>query len=249
MRKQLLFLLLFITSSTIAAQIVNGIVYDAESTIKGVKVLNVTQKTVTATNGSGEFSLKAKVTDTIYFESLFHEPKFAIVTKDYFESTFVFEMTTIVNELDEVFIKDKPKAKQFEGEAYNENMNKIIALDKKAEPQKYNATPKYGLDFIQVFSMIGKLFKKKKNLEPNTLNYKQIKLLFETNSFFNQDMLIQNLKVPKQYQSLFFEFCESKEINESFLNYNKRLELLDKFTDFSQEFLIIIEMAEERKKE
>jgi hypothetical protein len=212
-------------------------------------VLNSTQKTVTATNENGEFSIQAKIADTLYFESLFHKLQFAIVTKAYFEGTYVFELTKVVNQLDEVYLKDKPKAKAFEGEAFNENMQKIINLDKKAEPQKYGATPKYGLDFIQIFGMIGKLFKKKKNLEPNTLNYNQLKLLFETNSFFNQELLLKDLKISPQYQSLFFEFCESKQISESLLNYNKRLELLDKFTDYSQEFLIIVEITEEGKQD
>lgn len=249
MSKQLLFFFLFVGTFSVTAQIINGIIYDSESTIKGVNVLNVTQKTVTATNGSGKFSIKAKVTDTLYFESLFHKPKFVIVNKDYFKTTYVFELTKIINELDEIFIKDKPKAKRFESEAYNQSMNRIIDLDKKAEPQKYTATPKYGLDFIQVFRVIGKLFKKEKSEIPNTLNYKQLKLLFETNSLFNEQMLSNNLKIPKNYQSLFFEFCESKNIAETFLDYNKRLELLNLFTLYSQEFLIIIEMAEEQKKE
>jgi hypothetical protein len=249
MSKQLLFLFLVTSTFTVTAQIINGIVYDAESTIKGANVLNLTQKRVTATNSSGRFSIKAKVTDTLYFESLFHKPKFAIVDKNYFKTTYVFELTKIINELDEVFIKGKPKAKRFESEAYNQSMNRIIDLDKKAEPQKYTATPKFGLDFIQVFMAIGNLFKKEKSEIPNTLNYKQLKLLFETNSLFNEQMLFNNLKIPKNYQSLFFEFCESKNITEALLDFNKRLELLNLFTLYSQEFLIIIEMAEEQKKE
>lgn len=242
--------LLFLYSITfsVTAQVVNGIVYDAESTVKGVKVLNITQKTVTGTNEIGEFSLKAKVSDTLFFESLFHEPNYAIVSEDYFKSTFVFELKKVVNELDEVYLKDKPKVKQFEGDVYNENMNKIIELDKKKEPQKYNAAPKYGLDFIQVFRMIGKLFKKKKTPEPNTLDYKQLKLLFETNNFFTKKLLTTDLKVPENYHSLFYEFCETKAIKENILDYTKRLELLNLFTLYSQEFLMVIEMSQVQQK-
>ena len=249
MLKRLLFL--FIISSTLFnyAQEVKGIVYDAEATVKGIKVLNITQKTITATNNIGEFSLKAKVSDTLFFESLFHEPKYVIVNKDYFTSTYVFELKKAINQLEEVYIKDQPKAKPFENEAYNANMNEIIALDKKKEPQKYSAAPSYGLDFIQIFGMIGKLFKKKKKPIPYTLDYKKIKLLFETNSYFNKQMLSESFKIPEDYHSLYFEFCETKHIPESLLSYNKKLELLNFFTLYSEEFLLIIEMSETETKD
>ncbi|WP_073086095.1 hypothetical protein [Winogradskyella jejuensis] len=249
MFKNLLLFLFFSFSISLWSQEVNGIVYDAESRVKGVKVLNITQKILTTTNDQGEFTLKAKVSDTLSFQSIFYKPIFTIVKADYFEGTYVFELQKIINELDPVNIKDKPKAKLFGEAAFNANMKQIIALDKKKEPQKYTAAPKYGLDFIQVAKLIGKLFKKKKKPTPNTITYNQYKLLFETNNFFTKKMLTEDLKVPEQYQSLFYEFLESKSILESKLDYNQRLILLDDFTQYAQEFIIIVEMAEEEVKD
>ena len=158
-------------------------------------------------------------------------------------------MQKIINELDAVNIKDKPKEKLFGEKAFNANLKEVIATDKKKEPQKYNAAPKYGLDFIQVAKLIGKLFKKKKKEIPNTITYNQYKLLFEENIFFTKKMLTESLNIQEKYHSLFYEFLETKNILESKLDYKKRLILLDDFTLYSQEFLIIVEMAEEEVKD
>lgn len=246
MHKQLLFLFFLTISFFITAQTINGIVYDAESTVKGVRVLNITQKILTATDTKGEFKIKAKVSDTIFFESLFHKPKYVVVSKDYFESVYVFELTKAVNELDEVLLKDKPKTKEFEEEAFNKSLNEIIALDKKKDPVKYTPAPKYGADIFQIVGLVGKLFKKKKIPVPKKISYNQLVKLFETNTFFTQNILVNDLKIQKELQSLYFEFCESKEIEERFLNYKSRVELLDLFVQYSEEFLLLVEMAKDK---
>lgn len=249
MFKNLLSIVLLITISTSFAQNIKGIVYDAESRLEGVKVLNITQKTLTTTNAQGEFSLGAKTGDTLAFQSIFYKPILSIVKPKYFEGLYVFELQKIINELDEVNIKNKPKEKLFGEKAFNANLKQVIAIDKKKEPQKYEAAPKYGLDFIQVAKLVGKLFKKKRKPIPNTITYKQYELLFNGNNFFTKKLLSEDLKVPEKYHSLFYEFLESKSILESKLNYDKRLILLNDFTMHAQEFLIIVEMAEEQAKD
>lgn len=249
MLKRIPFLILVISFSISNSQEVNGIVYDAEARVKGVKVLNITKKILTATNDEGAFSIKANVNDTLTFQSVFYKPIMVIVKPDYFKGTYVFELQKIINELDAVNIKDKPKEKLFGEKAFNANLKEVIAIDKKKEPQKYNAAPKYGLDFIQVANMIGKLFKKKKKPIPNTLKYNQYKLLFAENNFFTKKMLTEDLKIQEKYHSLFYEFLEEKNIPEAKLNYSMRLQLLNDFTMYAQEFLIIVEMAEEKVKD
>lgn len=249
MLKRLLSLALLLYGFSNFGQVVNGIVYDAEARVAGVQVLNITKKIATGTDDKGEFSLKANVSDTLSFQSIFYKPIFVIVKEDYFESTYVFELEKMINDLDAVNIKSKPKAKLFGKEAFNANLKEIIAIDKKKDPQKYTPAPKYGLDFIQVAKMIGKLFKSKKKPPPNTLNYKQYQLLFKDNNFFTKKLLTEDLQVPERYHSLFFEFLETKAIPETKLNYDKRLLLLNDFTMYSQEFLIIVEMAEEQVKD
>jgi len=249
MLKKLLSILFFINTLFSFSQEINGIVYDEEARVKGVKVLNITKKILTATNDEGSFVIKANINDTLTFQSVFYKPIMVIVKPDYFEGTYVFELQKIINELDAVNIKDKPKEKLFGEKAFNANLKEVIATDKKKKPLKYTAAPKYGLDFIQVAKLIGKLFKKKKKEIPNTITYNQYKLLFEENNFFTKKMLTESLNIQEKYHSLFYEFLETKNILESKLDYKKRLILLDDFTLYSQEFLIIVEMAEEEVKD
>lgn len=249
MLKKLLLTCSFFVSIIAFCQEINGVIYDSEARIEGVKVLNITQKTLTVTNKDGEFVLRANVLDTLSFQSIFYRPVQVIVKPDYFDGVFVFELQKIINELDEVNIKDKPKEKLFGEKAFNANLKEVIETDKKKEVQQYTPAPKYGLDFIRVAKFIGKLFKKNKTPVPNTLSYNQYKLLFEENNFFTKKMLTEDLKVPEQYHSLFFEFLEEKAIPENKLNYNLRLQLLNDFTMYSEEFLILVEMAEERVKD
>ena len=235
--------------TTLNAQEINGIVYDAEAVVKGVKVLNISKKILTTTNDSGEFKLKANVRDTLSFQSVFYKPIFVIVNEDYFEGTYVFELQKIINELEAVNIASKPKPLVFAEDKYNQSLDEIITKDKEDRDINVNGAPKYGMDFIAIAKLIGGLFKKKKNNIPNTLKYDQLKQLFEKNPFFSQTLLTNVLKIPERYHSLFFEFCETKNIPEYKLNYDSRLILLDDFNLYANEFKVIVEMAEEQTKE
>jgi len=232
-------------NQTTISKKIRGIVYDAETTVKGAKVLNITRERTIYTDENGEFEIVASVNDTLYFESLFHHPKYVSVSSEHFESTYVFELKKITNQLDAVKLNSSPKEKVFEEKAFNKNLNDIIELDKKNNPAKYGMMPKHGVDIVQLVSMIGKLFKKKKT-EFKTLTYDQIVTLFETNSFFNQKLLTEDLKIPKDLHSLFFEFCEEKYIEEALLSNDKRLELLNTFMLHSEEFLQIVELSKSK---
>ena len=55
------------------------------ATVKGIKVINKTQNSVTTTDEEGNFLLIAKVSDTITFESLFHHPKNVVLKAYHFK--------------------------------------------------------------------------------------------------------------------------------------------------------------------
>ena len=107
MLKKLLLTCSFFVSVIAFCQEINGVIYDSEARIEGVKVLNITQKILTVTNKNGEFVLRANVLDTLSFQSVFYRPVQVIVKPDYFDGVFVFELQKIINELDEVNIKDR----------------------------------------------------------------------------------------------------------------------------------------------
>lgn len=253
MRYLLLCLTLFVTSLSLSAQILKGKVYDDKTTIKGIKVLNDTQNRVTATDAKGDFTIIAKVSDTLLFESLFHHPKAVVLDASHFEGVAVFELKKIINELDEVEITSEPEQPVFEEETYNLELQNLIKEDIKRNPGLYQSpNSQYGVDFIYLIGQVAKLFKRK-NKKPvyQPITYSQINSLFRKSAFFTDDMVTKDLKIPENRKHLFFEFCAAKQLSSDLLTDKKKMQLLEQLVLNSQLFLILLEEygSEEDKKD
>ncbi|WP_296313171.1 hypothetical protein [Winogradskyella sp. UBA3174] len=252
MRLLLILVLCLSLSFTTSAQTLNGKVYDATTTVNGIKIFNKTQKRLTATDKEGNFDIIAKVNDTIVFESLFHHPKAVVLRSYHFNEIAVFELKKLINELDEVEIKAEPKQPVFKVETYNTELKNIIAEDIKRNPEKYqSAGATYGVDFIYLIGQIGKLFKSKKskyrkNYKP--ISYEQLDSLTIKSYLFNDNLFTKDLKIPLQNKYLFFEFIEAKQISSELLLEKNKMQLLDKLVVNSQLFIILLEQYGNQKK-
>ena len=228
----------------INSQTLRGKVYDSTSTVKNIKVYNETQKRVTATNEKGDFTIVAKVNDTILFESVFYHPK-AIVLKPYhFEDVAIFELKKIINALDEVEIMAEPEQPVFEVKRYNLELQNLIREDIKNNPQKYAPiNTNQGVDFVYLFRKLFDLIKRKKpkKIEETTITYKELAQLIEKSSFFNSDLITKDLKIPEENKYLFLEFCAAKQLSSVLLKESKKMDLLEQFVLNSQLFLILLE--------
>ncbi|WP_225035813.1 hypothetical protein [Winogradskyella sp. SM1960] len=226
------------------AQTLNGKVYDAKGSVKNIKVFNETQKSITLTNTDGDFSINAKVNDTISFQSLFYHPK-AVALKDFhFEGTAVFELEEILTELNEVEVKAEPEQPVFVEETYNTELKNLIQEDIKNNPHLYQppgATS--GVDFVYLISAVVKLFKKNKYESPvyQPITYTQMDSLFNESSFFNKQLLTDNLKIPEGRKHLFFDYCDAKQISSEMLKEENKMQLLEELVLNSQLFLILLE--------
>ena len=78
--------------------------------------------------------------------------------------------------------------------------------------------------------------------------YTDFKDTFEKSSFFNNKLLTDDLKIEADYKFLFFEFCETKQINLELLNKQHQVELLDLLFKASEEFLAFIERYKQNQK-
>jgi hypothetical protein len=67
-----LIVLLFIIPLVSNAQTINGFVYDHETTVKGVKLLNTTQNILAYSDDKGQFKIEARLKDTLIINSYFH---------------------------------------------------------------------------------------------------------------------------------------------------------------------------------
>ncbi|WP_299103484.1 hypothetical protein [uncultured Winogradskyella sp.] len=231
------------------AQTLKGKVYDSKGTIKNIKVYNNTQNRLTLTNEEGDFSITAKVADSITFESLFYHKKTIVLEDIHFKGTFVFELEEILNELDEVEIKAEPEQPVFTEETYNNNLQNILKEDIKNNPHLYQPCNANGsIDILAVIGLVAKLFKNDdKYVAPvyQPITYTQMDSLFNKSDFFNKDLMTKDLKIPEDKTYLFYDFCETKQISTKLLKDENKMQLLEELVQNSQLFLILLEQYSE----
>lgn len=244
--KKIGLLILLLLPLGLVAQTVKGIVYDAETTVKGALIVNMSQNIMTYTNDEGDFKIEAKTKDTLYISSLFHTKTIKVISEQDFKHVVVIEVKKTINELDAVLLRDE-REKKFDSIKMESQINNQIKEDIKRHPYKYGVQPKGNIDFVAIAKMIGRLFKKKKNIKEPIIpiTFKQFETLFKNNSFFNEELLIIDLNISKEYQTLFFDYCDAQEIDSKLLSKDKQIDLLEELVVCSQEFLKII--AESKK--
>jgi hypothetical protein len=245
MRFLLFFILFLLFIFKLPAQTLSGKVYDTKSVVKDMKVINKTQNILTITNKDGDFSIDAKVNDTISFQSIFYHPLEVVLKQSHFDDINVFEVEEIVSELDEVEIQSEPEQPVFEEETFNKEFRNLIKEDMKRNPHLYMPEEAYyGGNLLALIDLVAKLFKKKnKYKEPiyKPITYKQMDSLFATSSFFNKRLVTENLKIPEDKAKLFYDFCSAKGISSELLKDENKIMLLEELVVNSQLFLILLE--------
>jgi hypothetical protein len=223
------------------AQTINGFVYDHETTVKGVKLLNTTQNILAYSDDKGQFKIEAKLKDTLIIRSYFHTIKTMVVTPYYFEKEVVIELQKITNELDAVEI-NKILEKKFDSIVFKVETNNQIANDIKNRPYLYSVQPSSNIDIIAIGRLIGSLFKTKNKLPEITyISSGDLVTLFENNRLFNQALIISELKIKKELQYLFFEYCSAKNINKTLITQHRDIELLDHLIESGEVFNALVE--------
>lgn len=227
--------------TTLFAQILVGKVYDAESTVGGAKIINLTQNFMVYADEDGNFKIEANVNDQIAFTTLFHEPQMITLTQKDFNEVMVIELKKKVNELDKVYL-NKINERKFDSSKVENQMDTQIKNDIELNPYLYSPPPNTNMDFIAIAGLITKLFKKRKVEEPIQMaKYWELQTFFETDSFFNAKFLSLELNIDEEYHPLFFDFCEAKGIDKTLLLKENQLPLIDTIEQYSHEFLVLIQ--------
>jgi hypothetical protein len=241
--------LIWLAPLTMTSQSVQGVIYDAESKLKDIKVTNLSKQITTYSDDAGNFSILATVNDTLVFYSLFYEQKRTVISRDDFENKIVVELKKIMNNLDEVLLTDRSKNKEFDAEIYSTDLKKQIAEDIKRNPHLYTGAPSGGLDFVAIASLIVKLFKKDR-VKPDIIDpliYKQFEELFANDDFLNDKFLMNELEIPLDYKPLFLDYLEAQNINGTFINDDKKMLLLEELFKHSKAFKTFLSDYEQGK--
>ncbi|MFD2826905.1 hypothetical protein DSM03_108102 [Leeuwenhoekiella aestuarii] len=238
-------------STSVFAQNTTGKVYAGDKRVPGVLVENRTQNKSTVTTDAGDFSIAARLNDSLVFSAPFMETQFFTVEKYQLEKVWVVELSESLNELAEVRLTEAPKEKKFDQTEYNEQVNELVRNDVKQSPQEYR--PKYtsnGIDFIMLAKRFIGLFKKdpsKQQKEYAPITYEQYQILFATDDYFDQKFLNRQLQIEPYYQSLFFEYCDAMQLPGDLLLPERQLDLLDALMKLSGDFRAELKKFEEQE--
>lgn len=230
------------------SQNITGKVYDNDTTVKGIDVFNLSKQTRTYTDNYGSFTIKATIGDTLSFHSIFHDKKIIKLTEIDFNNVIVVELRKTINRLNEILIQNNIKPKEFNQVQVQNELEEQTKEDIRKNPHKYGSSSKYGLDIFRTVTLIRKLLKKdkRKNVSTIPLSHKDLDSLFSNNTFFNEALLVNNLSIPKDYKQLFFEYCETKNLDKTFLSNKNEIVLLDSLVSYSKVFLKIIEASKKK---
>lgn len=230
------------------SQNIIGTLYDNEAPIAGAKIMNITSKSITSSDGNGNFEMQGHVNDTLIFSSLFHHTKQHIVTSPNFDGTQVFELKKVLNELDEVEVYGAITSQAMDEKEMTKIVQQQFQNDIKKNGYRYKKPNTGPLDLMAIGEGIVKLFKRKtpKEHEPlaTTITSDSLDLLFKTDKFFNDTFLVLDLNITKDYKHLFFSYCESKDISSTLLKPENKIYLIDKFLEYSAEFREILKESQ-----
>ncbi len=222
------------------AQSIEGYIYDDESTVKGVQISNKTQQKSAYTNANGQFSIPAKPFDTLVITSYFHSKEILVIHKNHFENNVVIALHKITNTLDEVAVTTYID-KVFDSVVVNTDIKIQLINDIKNRPYLYGELPKSNIDLVAIGKLIGSLFKKR--VQKPIIQYietKDLVSLFEKNNFFNEELLLTELKIYAVLQILFFEYCTTKNINKRLIIEHRHMELLECLITYAAAFNTIV---------
>ncbi len=97
--------LLFISFSTAQSVEIKGKVIINDEDIEGIHVINKTASKFTITSSNGDFTIPAKLNDTIIFSAIKYKPKEVIINADIIKSKILnVYLSELVNELDQVIV-------------------------------------------------------------------------------------------------------------------------------------------------
>jgi len=246
MRKLLLFIILFIISSSLFCQekrtILSGKLILNNSAIGDVHIINKNTTIGTISNDNGFFEIPIKVGDSLSFSHLNLLERVIIISKTILsEDTFTIQLTEKTYALDEVRLGKSrsilylnPEITTYNGPIVNATTLRLPYAN--SIPKKDNSIIKVrsgGL--ISIDNLVNSLNgnNRRKKLLNNLA--KEDAELFLIRKYFTDDFFITDLKIKKEHINQFLNYCVNKGVISTFKRKNK-IELTKLLLEESKEF-------------
>lgn len=238
------FILILITSLKCYSQkednvIINGTIKNNSTIIENVHIYNITKRIGTISNDLGEFQLRVSLNDTLFLSSLqYKKITIAITEKNIETKQLIIELTTKVNELNEVFLKhlsgsliadiaSQPKSTLPPlGYVYNKkDLNKILPADSYEKSKRLNAhaiTDPLG-PLSNGIALPAARYQKHLKLKRELALRKEFPEKLKNE--FGIDYFTNDLKIKESQINNFVSYCEYYKIFEKYYNH-KVLEVI-----------------------
>lgn len=201
-------------------------------------VFNLNSKTRTFISNQGFFDILAKAKDTLLVSSpSFKSKKIVLHEKDFLKPLFVVALETQTTLLKEVIVRGKTDLKPAIG-----STQKIVDMqftdDAKSSPvnrtMPSDGTIENGMDFVRMFKMVSKLFKKE-SADQAGLN-EQVDFSDVVSKGLDRYFFTNTLNLKSEEISLFLDYCESDPKSKSLLKEEDEFLLIDFLISKNEEF-------------
>ena len=257
MKSKLYFLLFFLFCvAEIGAQTtqLQGKITNQED-IEGIHVLNNNSRNSSITDAFGNFSIRAKATDTIVFSSVNYFPKKIEVTETIIESgIMIVTLEKLVNQLDEVFLGTRLTG-DLEMDIKNMKVKEKIDFYNlgipgfQGEPEE-KIVPAYtfyaptALNLEALYNHLSGYYKmlrtkRKWEAENNTV----ARILYE----YDEEFFMESYQIPEHKLYDFILFCIETSTLQSDFNRKNYGRVLETFKEKAPEYVSRLETATEKK--
>ena len=200
-------------------------------------VFNLNSKTRTFISNQGFFDVLAKANDTLLVLSpAFKSKKMIIQEKDFLKPLYVVVLESQSTVLKEVVVKGQTEIKPAIS-----NSQSIVDMKFAADAQsavKNSAMPsdrsiENGTDFVRIFKMAAKLFKKDKAKSDLNSN---IDFSDSVSNAMDRNFFTKTLNIKSDEVDLFLDFCETDPKSKTLLKQEDEFMLIDFLVNKSEEF-------------
>ena len=201
-------------------------------------VFNLNSKTRTFISNQGFFDILAKAKDTLLVSSAaFKSKKIIIQDKDFAKPLFVVNLESQTTLLKEIIVKGKTEIKPA-----IPSSQKIVDMeftdDAKSSPKNRtmpsDGTIEYGMDFVRIFKMASKVFKKN-SAEKAGLNA-QVDFSDVVSKELDSYFFTITLKLKREEIELFLDYCENDPKSKNLLKEEDEFMLIDFLITKNEEF-------------
>ena len=259
MKTKILFILLLLLpvvtiAQKLPRQILHGKVIADSLKVENLSVLNINSNIGAVTDKSGEFTIYARPTDTLFFSSItFRSMSLVLKEVDFFQKPLIIRLDVNVTMLDEVVINPNTFTGQLASDSKNIKTSlvtsgidsyKMIETDVPRVSTNQNAaltsnvtgSALTGVNFTSIYNMIFKKRKKKDAGEVYGINGGKT-FVENAKEKFTHHFFTQVLKIPHEEIGAFLVFCDGGKDTVWMLDPKNEFFLTDYLVTKSKEYL------------